>query len=490
MIESIIIILIFFFPLGLTIWLLSKNRKYKKENKVLLGAEQRSQTLGEQLSEATKRGNDYENQITKLNDALQKYQPLLDKDEEITAREARINSLKEAFEELNNRYQLAVNVHGELEKQINLYKDDLEVAEYGLYESKYSFGLPEQYRLELEANYQKQKGLIDREQAVVCSTEWNVGGSVAEGKKMTQRYIKLMLFAFNGECDAIIAKVKWNNAPRAKERIFKAFERINKLGESHQIRITQPFLDLKLNELALTYEYEVKKNDEKEEQRRVKEQMREEEKAQKEFERAQKEAEDEEKRFQRSLEKARNELAGASQEKMQALNAKILELEKSLKEAHERKERAMSLAQMTKVGHIYVISNIGSFGDDVYKIGMTRRLDPMDRVKELGDASVPFQFDVHAIIYSENAPQLENELHKQFNTQRVNMVNNKKEFFKVPLSAIEEYVKKCTKDEIEFTKLAEAQEFRESRSILEKRDQKITTQEQEATSKFPANLLG
>ena len=124
----------------------------------------------------------------------------------------------------------------------------------------------------------------------------------------------------------------------------------------------------------------------------------------------------------------------------------------------------MSMAQQTKAGHVYVISNIGSFGENIYKIGMTRRLEPLDRVKELGDASVPFTFDVHALIYSDNAPELENKLHKEFDRQKVNLVNNRREFFNVSLNEIEKIVHE-NNDEIEFTKIAEAKEYRESQRI-------------------------
>lgn len=317
--------------------------------------------------------------------------------------------------------------------------------------------------------------------------EWSVGGSVAEGRKMTNQYKKLMLFAFNGESDGLISKVKWNNAAKTKERITKTFETINKLGLSQNVFITNEFLNLKLEELALTYEYEQKKYEEKEEQRLIREQMREEEKAQKELEKAQKEAEDEEKRFQKALEKAKQELQGTSNVDSSVLEEQIKDLEKKLQEAQDKKERAIAQAQLTKVGHIYVISNVGSFGQDVYKIGMTRRLDPLDRVRELGDASVPFQFDIHAIIYSQNAPQLENELHRKFSDRRLNRVNNKKEFFKVSLDEIETFIKVHTYAEIEFTKLAEAREYRETLSLIEQVDKIITEVEKE--TQFPKSLI-
>ena len=197
---------------------------------------------------------------------------------------------------------------------------------------------------------------------------------------------------------------------------------------------------MKLKELALEYEYQLKKQQEKEELRAAQEALREEEKARREFEQAQKEAEKEEANYQKALDKARKEIEQATGDTHDKLIAQIQKLEQEIQEAHERKERALSMAQQTKRGHIYIISNIGSFGEQVYKIGMTRRLEPEDRIKELGDASVPFQFDIHAMIFSEDAPNLENELHKAFSNRKVNMLNYKKEFFKVTLDEIEHKV--------------------------------------------------
>lgn len=275
-----------------------------------------------------------------------------------------------------------------------------------------------------------------------------------------------MVRAFNGESDAAIMKVKWNNVQKMEERIKKAFEAINKLGEPTKIAITEKYLQLKLDELHLAYEYQEKLYQEREEQRQIREQMREEEKAQRELEKAQKDAELEELRKEDALIKARRELEAATGEELNRLNEQVAKLEQQLEEAREKKERALSMAQQTKKGHIYVISNIGSFGEDVYKIGMTRRLEPMDRVKELGDASVPFEFDVHAIIYSENAPELENKLHRRFDDKRINMVNYKKEFFNVSLEEVADAVKEMHGD-FEFTLIAEAKQYRETLAIRE-----------------------
>lgn len=161
-----------------------------------------------------------------------------------------------------------------------------------------------------------------------------------------------------------------------------------------------------------------------------------------------------------------------------------------MQEAESRKERAISQAQLTKCGYIYVISNIGSFGENIYKIGMTRRLEPMDRINELGDASVPFKFDVHALIFSENAPELEAKLHNHFKDKAVNLVNLKKEFFNVSLSEIEKVVHE-NYAEIEFTQIAEAKDYRETLAIRKAKENINNAQEtqpKKSINSFPAKI--
>ena len=278
---------------------------------------------------------------------------------------------------------------------------------------------------------------------------------------MTKHYFKLMLRAFNGEADAAILKVRWDNINTMRERIKKAFEAINKLGETHVILISNTYLNLWLEELDLTFEQEEKLQEEKEEQRRIREQIREEEKVQQELEKAKKEAEDDESRYKEALEKAKAETEKAKGEELRGLNEKIVLLEKDLSEAQARKERVISRAQLTKAGNVYIISNIGSFGQNIFKIGMTRREEPKDRIKELGDASVPFEFDIHAMIPSDNAPELENILQAHFESKRVNMVNPRKEFFNVLIDDIEQVCREKQLN-IKLTKLAEARQYRET----------------------------
>jgi hypothetical protein len=172
----------------------------------------------------------------------------------------------------------------------------------------------------------------------------------------------------------------------------------------------------------------------------IKEQLRDEEKARREFERSIKDAEKEEDTIKKAMERMQNELLKANDDQKIKYEAKLLELTEKLKLAEEKSQRALSMAQQTKSGQVYIISNIGSFGENVYKIGMTRRLEPHDRIRELGDASVPFEFDIHAMIYSDDAPALEHELHKKFITNQVNKINARKEFFKVQLKDIRKLV--------------------------------------------------
>ena len=399
-------------------------------------------------------------------DLNEKYGDFIDLDKEKEVKNTELASLEKKYLDLNESYELSYRVYEDLKNQIELYNDSLDISSYGLYKPKFDLNHSEAYVKAIEANYGKQKDAIKEayghSEATISNVKWTVNNSQTEGNRMIKRNRKLILYAFNGECDSIISKVKWNNATKMEERIEKAFKDINKLGEVFSISITDYFKTLKIEELSLTHEYEEKKYQEKEEQKRIREQMREEDRAQKELEKEQREAEDEEKRFQKALDKARKELGSVSQNELEELNKQIYSLEQRLKDAQERKERALSMAQMTKVGHIYVISNIGSFGEGVVKIGMTRRLDPLDRVRELGDASVPFQFDIHAIIHSENAPELERQLHKKFQDQRLNRINGRKEFFRVGLEEIEEFVKGHLNAQIAFTLLAEAREYRET----------------------------
>lgn len=390
---------------------------------------------------------------------------------------------KSRVEELRSQYAKSKEFFDRLTREVSLLEEQLNDISYGLYKPHFDFQTSEEYQKRLEEIRNRRKEMLREGKAATCTTEWKVGESKQAGARMVKQYSKVMLRAFNAEVEAGLSNVAWNNIGKIEERLKKAFQTINELGSQLQISLSSAYLEICLKELYLTHELQEKRHAEQEEQREIREKMREEERAQKELERAQREAEDEEKRYAKALEKAQSELQKASGIELEELKAKMQSLERQLAEAKAQKERAISQAQLTRSGYIYVISNIGSFGENVFKIGMTRRLDPMDRVRELGDASVPFPFDVHAMLYSLDAPTLEGELHGYLENRRLNLVNPRKEFFAVSLEELDEFAKK-NNVKLELTKLAEAKEYRESVAMRTKTDVPIT----EKADKFPDEL--
>ena len=280
-----------------------------------------------------------------------------------------------------------------------------------------------------------------------------------------QTAISFITDAFNGKADTIIASAKYDNFGTLRQKLTDAFNMVNYNGTAFRnARINESYFQLRLEELRLACVLaEIHKND-IEEQRRIREQMREEEKARREIEKALREAAKEEEMLQKAMEKVKAQLEKANAEQREAYEAQIAELERKYQEAEERNERALSMAQQTKAGHVYIISNEGAFGENIYKIGMTRRLEPLDRIHELSNASVPFAFDVHALIWSEDAPALENMLHKKFALSQVNKVNFRKEFFRLSLSEIRSELENIGIN-VKWTTTAEASEYRETLAI-------------------------
>jgi hypothetical protein len=392
---------------------------------------------------------------------------------------------KSRCDALDVDYAKAKAVYDRLHEQVTLLEENLADISFGLYKPHFSFNTPDEYKARLEAVREKQKAMLKSGEAAKFAIAWSVGGSRREGERMQKQYMKLLLRAFNGECEAAVARVTWSNVTKMEERIRKALEAINELGAVMQVSITPPYLELKLEELRLGYGLEEKEHEVAEEQRRIREQMREEEKVLREVEQAQEEAAAEETLSERALEKARVELAKSQGEEHRRLSERIQELQTQLEAARQKGQRAKALAQLTKAGYVYVISNVGSFGDSVFKIGMTRRLEPMNRIKELGDASVPFPYDVHAMVYSEDAPTLEWELQRHFVDRSVNLVNMRKEFFRVTLDELEAVATE-KKLKIYFTRAAEAREYRET--LAKRSSQNRPTTEKPVV--FPEHLLG
>ena len=277
--------------------------------------------------------------------------------------------------------------------------------------------------------------------------------------------VRFVTDAFNGKTDSILSRTKADNFGTLQQQIRDAFNLVNLNGAAFRhARITQDYLDARLDELRWAVVAHELREREREEQRRIKEQMREEERARREFEKAIRDSAQEEETIRKALDKVMKQAEQANDEQRAAFEAKLAELNERLRIAEDRNQRALSMAQQTRAGHVYVISNIGSFGEEVFKIGMTRRLEPKDRVRELGDASVPFEFDIHAMVYSEDAPTLETALHRRFLKMQVNKVNPRKEFFRLPLAEIRREID-ATGAETSWTMAAVAREYRETLAI-------------------------
>lgn len=286
-------------------------------------------------------------------------------------------------------------------------------------------------------------------------------------KKEVNDNCKQILRCFNAECDNILINLSVKNIDSMRNKISKSFESLNKIFSVDGIAMNNKLLEMKLEELNLSYTFALKREQEKEQQKAIKEQMIEEEKIRREIERQKQKIEKDQMQFNNEITKLMSYVQKTQSDvEKQLYIDKIKELESKLSELEEEKKNVLEREANARAGFVYVISNIGSFGEDIYKIGMTRRLEPMDRIKELSSASVPFEFDVHAMIFSDNAPELESILHRHFEKQSVNRVNLRKEFFHVSLDEIESVVKENFNNTVEFIRIPSATEYRQTLEIL------------------------
>ncbi|MDO6477373.1 GIY-YIG nuclease family protein [Alteromonas sp. 1_MG-2023] len=292
----------------------------------------------------------------------------------------------------------------------------------------------------------------------------NIGKFVAISAKADMAGA-LLLSVVEMLCSKVTASSGHLAAEKLAETIIATEALVKAIDSRAEINIELKALLMKRLEIEINYKKA--KQIAKEEQRELREQQREEKKAREEAMKAQIEAEKEEAIKAAAIAKLETELAEKSEQEKLAFQEQLDVLKSELALAHEKLERAKSRAQETKQGHVYVISNIGSFGKDVLKIGMTRRLEPMDRVRELGDASVPFTFDVHALIESDDAPHLESTLHRVFDTKRLNRINRRKEFFRVSIDDIEKELNKMDIDAL-ISRVPSADEYYQTLKILDK----------------------
>ena len=375
------------------------------------------------------------------------------------------DELSRVEENLHSRQEELNDTMEELRKaKGQLVETNAEVLmqSFGLYTPRYSFMNADEYKARLLEIRAEQKDMVKNKTAVSGNTNWTVNNSESKGRKMVSDMQKLLLRAFNSECDDVIEHVKYNNIEASEKRITSSRDAISKLGSIMDVSVQPKYYRLKIEELHLAFEYAQKKQQEKEEQKEARARMREEAKLAKEIEEERKKLEKEQQHYQNALQRINAQLEAASEADRAAIEEKKAELVAQLNKIDKEFADVDYREANQRAGYVYVISNIGAFGENVYKIGMTRRLDPQDRVDELSDASVPFNFDVHAMIFSNDAPKLEAALHNAFADRKLNFVNQRREFFNVTLDEIKQVVRENYDKSVEFVELAPAEQYRES----------------------------
>lgn len=393
---------------------------------------------------------DYQN----LQKAISKSKAEIDSlDNIISCRNTEINNLH------NNIHDLKVSID-EHQKLLYATKFDVDMQEYGVYKPSYEFASSDLYQNKLNQIRDEQKQLIKNNLACTGNTNWTVSGSAAKGKAMVKDMQKLLLRAFNVECDDVIDNITIANFEKSISRIEKSREQISKLGHIMDISINYNYMMLKMDELRLALDYQQKKQEEREIIKELKAQQREEAKAQKEIEEERKRLKKEQAHYQNALKQILDQIKknGGTpelEERKAQLEEQLDDTEKAIVDVDYREANK-------RAGYVYIISNIGAFGENVYKIGMTRRLDPTERVDELGDASVPFDFDIHALIFSEDAPSLETALHNAFESKKLNKINHRREFFHVTLDEIKAEVRKNHDKTVEWIDIPQAEQYRQS----------------------------
>lgn len=373
------------------------------------------------------------------------------------------------LESLNAEIQRASEQLAQLRKQVEEAKGQLVETDeavllqsYGMYTPHYSYSTSDEYKEKIADIRNQQKAAIKSGKAVFGNENWTVNGNSAKGKKMVHDMQKLLLRAYNAECDDAIEHVRFNNIEACTKKIHASADAISKLGSIMGIYIKNDYVYMKIKELRLVHEYQVKKQEEKEAARDLRQRQREEAKAQKELEEARKKLEKEQTHYENALSKLDEQIKTAPAANRADLERRRKELADKLQGIEADIKQVDYRAANQRAGYVYIISNIGAFGEGIYKIGMTRRLDPMERVYELGDASVPFNFDVHAMIFTEDAPGLEAALHSAFANKKLNFVNQRREFFRVSLDEIKAVVKKNYDKTVEFVDIPPAEQYRES----------------------------
>ncbi|WP_217991432.1 DUF4041 domain-containing protein [Blastococcus aggregatus] len=329
--------------------------------------------------------------------------------------EAEVEALRRQLAEANSRPNATRPVGDDF-----VELDDARLLQQvGIYHYHHPLENTELYRERLAELREQVKEMVKAGNAIEASDKFSYNNSLALGRRMTADFSKLMLRAYNAEADNCVRSLRAGALPAATKRLETAAGTIARLGKMMEMRVSPDYHAVRITELELTADYLFKQQEEREAAREERERLREERKAEQELAQQREKLDKERAHYANTLAALRAQGADAD---LADVEARLAELDAAIELNDFR-------AANIRAGYVYVISNVGAFGDRVVKIGMTRRLEPMDRIRELGDASVPFPFDVHALYFSDDAVTLENELHKAFGERRLNRVNERREFF-------------------------------------------------------------
>jgi hypothetical protein len=364
----------------------------------------------------------------------------------------------QSIDELLVRQQSLGSRVRELNEEVVITEETAILQEVGIYEYRHPLSDAVAYQSELKRLKDVIKVMAQKDGgAVLADTSWTVNGSAPKGRAMVRDYSKLVLRAYNAEADNLVRALKPYKLESAIERLAKIAAVISRLGKTMDIRISDSYHQLRVTELELTADYLEKRAEEKERERAERERLREERKVQQELARERARLEKEHQHYVNVL--ARYEAQGAH-DAIARTHEALATIKKAIEDVDYR-------VANVRAGYVYVISNVGAFGERMIKIGLTRRLDPTERVRELGDASVPFRYDTHALVFSDDAVGLEAQIHERLADRRVNRVNKRREFFYMTPAEAKTHLLALAGDLLEYVEVPEAVEYRQSRNEAE-----------------------
>lgn len=415
--------------------LFNVDKMVEQEKQQLLEAQQRVEKREQELKDLQQQVLNRENALLGSQQEVNKLHELAEKQKKELA-----SKLLETQEKLDSLTQKEQELDNELANvqyldECGFYTD--------LNQLVFTYGTSQEYKQAIQDNLDAQKEMITKNLVCKWGTVWTVEGSTRKGETMMKDTSKMTIRCFNAECNAIIEHMNRTTLDKVNEKIKKSFNQINKLQKTRNMSMDEKYLELKLEQAKLVYEQQLKNKEERELEAQRRAELREQEKLEKEIQKEKDKALKEKQQYLKEMARLARQ-----KEQTQELLDRIAELEAQVNSIDETIDNLDERGSVQcKAGWVYVISQPGS--EDV-KIGTTRRLDPHERIKELGSASVPFKFNTHAVLFAEDAFALENKLHKYFNDKRVNKANVRKEFFHVDVKEVAEYVHTNIDAHVEF----------------------------------------